>query len=197
MRVLLATAAIVCGLLAAGPAGAASATHSLGHRLPPPLRERAAAGAPVPTLGHRRHPFEFPAEGPCQGGFCWTPGEPVIAVGPTDILETVNTAATVYDKSTGTKLAEFDFGTFWDGSGTMSCVDPRALYMAGIDRFAFCKISLRKIEFSKQCYRSGLAPNDDSNEGVRRHYYRGRCRRTHVCPDCRPTGQESLVARSC
>ena len=90
-----------------------------------------------PTLRHRHHPFEFPAQGPCQDAFCWTPGEPVIAVGPTDILETVNTAATVYDKSTGTKLAEFDFDMFWDGSGTMSCVDPRALYMASIDRFAF------------------------------------------------------------
>ena len=136
MRVRIATAAILCCLLAAGTAGAAPGTSASGHRLTPPQRERAAAGASSPT-GHRRHhPFEFPAQGPCQGGFCWTPGEPVIAVGPTEILETVNTAATVYDKTTGAQLAEFDFASFWDGSGTMSCVDPRALYLA-TGQFAF------------------------------------------------------------
>ena len=137
MRVRIATAAILCALLAAAGTAGAAPPAGLGHRLPPPQRERASAHATAPALHVSHHPFEFPGEGPCQDGFCWTPGEPVIAVGPTDILETVNTAATVYDKSTGTKLAEFDFDSFWNGSGTTNCVDPRALYMAGIDRFAF------------------------------------------------------------
>jgi hypothetical protein len=82
----------------------------------------------------------FPGLGACDpipdGLSCSTPGEPVIAVGPSDVLETANTAAAVYDKSIGAKLAEFDFPTFWDGSGTDSCFDPRALYLASVDRFA-------------------------------------------------------------
>ena len=136
MRVRIATAAILCCLLGAGTAGAAPGTSASGHRLTPPQRERATAGASSPSAHRRRHPFQFPAQGPCQGGFCWTPGEPVIAVGPTEILETVNTAATVYNKTTGAQLAEFDFASFWDGSGTMSCVDPRALYLP-TGQFAF------------------------------------------------------------
>ena len=70
--------------------------------------------------------------------YFYTPGEPTIAVGPNDILETVNEAAAVYSKS-GTKLAEFDFGTFWPGgtdSNPVGCTDPRALYIQSIDRFA-------------------------------------------------------------
>jgi hypothetical protein len=56
---------------------------------------------------------QFPGEVPCLGGICSSPGEPVIAVGSKDILQTSNTAATVYSK-TGEKLAEFDFyKSFW------------------------------------------------------------------------------------
>ena len=70
--------------------------------------------------------------------YFWTPGEPVIAVGPSAILQTANQAAAVFDKS-GHKLAEFDFGTFWPGGTTtnpVQCTDPRALYIASVDRFA-------------------------------------------------------------
>ena len=70
--------------------------------------------------------------------YFWTPGEPVIAVGPSAILQTANQAAAVFDKS-GHKLAEFDFGTFWPGGTTsnpVECTDPRALYIASVDRFA-------------------------------------------------------------
>ena len=73
--------------------------------------------------------------GPCEAGSCWTPGEPVIAVGPTDIVETVNAAATIYSKTTGSQLTQLSFATFW-GAATTSCVDPRALYLASVDRFA-------------------------------------------------------------
>jgi hypothetical protein len=75
----------------------------------------------------------FPGMASCLGGICFTPGEPVIAVGPSDVLQTVNAAATVYSKA-GANRAEFDFSTFW-GAGTEYCVDPRALYIASVARF--------------------------------------------------------------
>jgi hypothetical protein len=78
---------------------------------------------------------QFAGMGPCEAGFCWAPGEPVIAVGPSHIVQTVNAAATVYEKSTGNLLAEFDFGTFW-GPSTTFCVDPRVIYLSAADRFA-------------------------------------------------------------
>src|SRR5213083_2241818 len=77
-------------------------------------------------LSARARVHEFAGMGPCEAGYCWAPGEPVIAVGPNHVVQTVNTAATVYDKSTGSLLSEFDFETFW-GPGTMFCVDPRAI----------------------------------------------------------------------
>jgi hypothetical protein len=69
--------------------------------------------------------------------YSYTPGEPVLAVGPSDVVETVNEAAGVFDKN-GNKLAEIDFGTFWGGtiSQPTQCTDPRALYIATVDRFA-------------------------------------------------------------
>ncbi len=102
-----------------------------------PQHERSASPShsATPHFLRNAHVREFPGMGPCEAGYCWTPGEPVIAVGPTDIVETVNASATVYSKATGNLLAEFDFGTFW-GSSTTFCVDPRALYLSSVDRFA-------------------------------------------------------------
>jgi hypothetical protein len=85
-----------------------------------------ACRCPVPS---------FAGMGPCEVGLCWTPGEPVVAVGPSHVVQTVNAAAAVYNKLTGVKLTELDFGTFW-GADTVYCVDPRALYIASADRFA-------------------------------------------------------------
>ncbi len=102
-----------------------------------PQRVRATS-APAPAAGTQPLAAltEFPGWGPCDpSGFCWGPGEPVVAVGPSDVLETVNTVATVYSKS-GTQLAQFDFSDFF-GPKEISCGDPRALYMASIERFAF------------------------------------------------------------
>jgi hypothetical protein len=108
-------------------------------RIHEPRSFRAAGPAvsrPVPASSIT----EFGGLGPCDpasGGYlCSTPGEPVVAVGPTDIVETANTAAAVYSKATGAKLAEFDFPSFWTGSGTDSCFDPRALYISTVERFA-------------------------------------------------------------
>jgi hypothetical protein len=79
---------------------------------------------------------EFTGWGPCDpSGFCWDAGEPDIAVGPNNVLETTNTVATVFSK-TGTKLAQYDFSEFF-GPKEISCGDPRALYISSIERFAF------------------------------------------------------------
>ena len=79
---------------------------------------------------------EFPGWGPCDpSGFCWDAGEPTLAVGPSYILETVNTVATVFNKS-GSKLAQYDFSEFFGPKG-ISCGDPRTLYIASIERYAF------------------------------------------------------------
>lgn len=78
---------------------------------------------------------QFPGETPCLGGLCSTPGEPVVAVGASDVLQTSNTAATVYGK-TGTKLAEFDFyKSFW-GEEVEDCGDVRTIYIPSVERFA-------------------------------------------------------------
>ncbi len=95
-----------------------------------------AAIACAPRAASASGLTEFPGWGPCDpSGFCWDAGEPTIAVGPSDVLETVNTVATVYSK-TGTQLAQFDFANDWGPKG-ISCGDPRTLYIASVDRFAF------------------------------------------------------------
>jgi hypothetical protein len=108
----------------------AVAAHVVPTRVPRPpgyIAPTQRPSAPAPLT-------EFAGQGPCDLRFCWAPGEPVVAVGPSDVLQTVNTAAAVYTK-TGTQLAVFDFETFW-GAGITECVDPRALYIATVDRFA-------------------------------------------------------------
>lgn len=151
--------------LDAATAGARSAPAANVHQVPRiiPSHERLAAGVKpaIPQFGARPHVREFPGMGPCEGGFCWTPGEPVIAVGLTDIVETVNTAATVYDKSTGNLLAEFDFGTFW-GSSTSYCVDPRALYLSSVNRFA---ISCTDITSGTSPMRFAISMTSDPTGG--------------------------------
>ena len=132
------------GLLLAGAAGASAATRA--PLIKPPvirIHEPRSFRAPGPGVS-RPIPLssitQFGGLGPCDpasgGFFCYTPGEPVVAVGPTDIVETANAAAAVYSKSTGAKLAEFDFPSFWTGSGTENCVDPKALYISTVNRFA-------------------------------------------------------------
>jgi hypothetical protein len=104
--------------------------------------QRTTTGARPVRFTNASPATEFPGLGSSETygatTYFWTPGEPVLAVGPNDILQTVNEAAAVYDK-TGKKLAEFDFGTFWPGgtvNNPVQCTDPRALYLASVDRFA-------------------------------------------------------------
>jgi hypothetical protein len=132
--------ALVVTVIAVAPAGAAAETDppptraALIRTVPTRVPQPRGFLAPAPSLSPPLGVSEFPGMGPCQGGFCYTPGEPVIAVGPSDVVQTVNAAATVYSK-TGTLLAEFDFSSFW-GADTSNCVDPRALYLAAANRFA-------------------------------------------------------------
>ena len=97
---------------------------------------RPSRGTPAPAVPPTPNQGQFPGVGTLRRLALLGPGEPVVEVGPTTVLQTVNTAATVYDKASGTKLAQFDF-TVWWGAQTTECVDPRALYIASVDRFAF------------------------------------------------------------
>jgi uncharacterized repeat protein (TIGR01451 family) len=81
-------------------------------------------------------PYLFPALGSCgHFGFCWAPGEPTLAVGPSDIVETVNDQAAVFSKA-GRQLADFDFESFWTGGTQVQCGDPRVIYLRPDNRFA-------------------------------------------------------------
>jgi len=137
MRSMGAAVAVIA--LVASVAVAALATPALADRAGiAPSRIPASRALAAPTSGiHAPSALtEFPGWGPCDpSGFCWDAGEPAVAVGPSYILETVNTVATVYSKS-GIKLAQYDFSEFFGPKG-ISCGDPRALYMAGIERYAF------------------------------------------------------------
>lgn len=133
VRLLFAAVVLAVAMLALA-AGAAFGASPSG---PSPQRVRTdPAPAPAAQIQPLSTLAEFPGWGPCDpSGFCWDAGEPVLAVGPSDVLETVNTVATVYSKS-GMQLAQFDFSDFF-GPKEISCGDPRALYIASIERFAF------------------------------------------------------------
>jgi hypothetical protein len=133
---LIATASsalVVSASLCAGVAGASDVApivrtvpeHTRSPRVvhPTPLSLSAPAGLSA-----------FAGMGPCLGGVCYTPGEPTVAVGPNDVVQAVNAAVTVYDKS-GVARAELDFDSFWGGE-TEYCVDPRVLYIGSVERFA-------------------------------------------------------------
>lgn len=135
VRAMFGAVALAAAMLAL----TAGAALGIGPSRPSAQRVRTvSAAAPVAATGIQPLSAltEFSGWGPCDpSGFCWDAGEPVVAVGPNDVLETVNTVATVYSKS-GTQLAQFDFSDFFGPKG-ISCGDPRALYIASIERFAF------------------------------------------------------------
>jgi hypothetical protein len=127
--------AVSLGVLLVAPArGWASTRAPLNRTVPEHVPAAGRAPAPQPAAPVPSATSEFPGMGPCLGGTCFAPGEPVIAVGQRYVLETVNSAATVYRKS-GAEVAQFPFSSFW-GAGTTLCVDPRALYISSVERFA-------------------------------------------------------------
>jgi hypothetical protein len=98
----------------------------------------------------------FSGLGPCGLTFCWAPADPVVAVGPTDIVETVNTQAAVYSKATFAQLAVFHFESFWTGGTNEQCLDPRAIYLPGDDRFA-----ISCIDFTANVMRFAISETAD------------------------------------
>lgn len=105
--------ALLFPLFVAGAQSASAATRAPLFR-PPVIQIRQSHGSAVPAQGFT-NPFAtsgvtaFAGLGPCDpalgGFFCYTPGEPVVAVGPSDVVETANAAAAVYSKTTGAKLS--------------------------------------------------------------------------------------------
>jgi hypothetical protein len=103
---------------------------------------------------------QYSGLGSCGLTYCWLSGEPVVAVGPTDLVETVNTQAAVYDKATGTQLALYHFESFWTGGTTEQCVDPRAIYLPGDDRFA-----ISCTDFPANVMRFAISKTGDPTNG--------------------------------
>jgi hypothetical protein len=130
----MALATLALAVLGHSDGARADAVSPLSRTVPSHIRQPGGLLPAAPQLSVPSGASEFPGMGPCLGGICFTPGEPVIAVGPNDVVQTVNAAATVYTK-TGSTRAEFDFNSFW-GAETTYCVDPRTLYIASADRFA-------------------------------------------------------------
>jgi hypothetical protein len=80
------------------------------------------------------------ALGDCQGNesnppLCYTPPDPDIAAGPSELIETVNCTVAAYSKA-GTQLGISDVRGLFGRDGTEGCTDPRIIYIPWIGRFA-------------------------------------------------------------
>ena len=64
-----------------------------------------------------------------------SPADPNIAVGPTYIVETINTAMSVYTKS-GTETSHTEFSDLFAPATNVFCADPRVIYWSWYDRYA-------------------------------------------------------------
>jgi hypothetical protein len=64
-----------------------------------------------------------------------SPADPNIAVGPTYIVETINTAMSVYTKS-GTETSHTEFSDLFAPATHVFCADPRVIYWSWDDRYA-------------------------------------------------------------
>ena len=145
MRRTLVTA--VLGLLVGGMTATAAASSATASPTTPPRADALVTSVPphIPVTpgtvidglrGSLLAANQYAGLTSCGLTYCWGAGEPVVAVGPTDVVETVNTQAAVYNKKTGAQLALYHFESFWNGGTTDECVDPRAIYMPGDNRFA-------------------------------------------------------------
>ncbi|HMD46354.1 MAG TPA: IPT/TIG domain-containing protein [Acidimicrobiales bacterium] len=158
---------LVMGLVTAVPIGVVGVTVPAGGTAvragahPVTFPERIRAGHP----GARVHPAgrsQFPGLGPCDTvGFCYTPGEPTVAAGPTDILETANTQLAVYNKATGAQLAVYPLETFWPGTSSADCVDVRGIYLPGDNRFAVSCVDIS----AAQTMRFAVSQSGDPTAG--------------------------------
>ncbi|WP_344671850.1 hypothetical protein [Catenulispora yoronensis] len=94
-----------------------------------------AAANPSADAKPARH--AYPVLTDCQGGsgYCFTPADPDLAAGPSELIETVNCAIATYSK-TGTQLAVTDLRTLVGIPITAGCFDPRVIYIPWSGRFA-------------------------------------------------------------
>jgi hypothetical protein len=129
--------------------------------------DQAPARIPVPpgTTANRLSPSRLAGNtysglGSCGLNYCWAPGEPVVAVGPSDLVETVNSQAAVYDKATGAQLALYPFESFWTGGSTEQCIDPRVIYLPGDSRFA-----MSCTDFPANVMRFAISKTGDPTNG--------------------------------
>lgn len=134
-RFKLVFAAVIAGVLFATVAIAGQAANpEIGAT--PPIKKISGGDGAV-TANPRGARYLFVAQACCAGGNGWAPGEPSIAVGKADIVETVNSSVTVYAKG-ATQPAEVfhqDLTSFF-GGGPIACVDPRVIYWSWNDRYA-------------------------------------------------------------
>jgi len=101
-----------------------------------PIKKVSGGDAAV-TANPRGTSDLFVAQACCAGGNGWAPGEPSIAVGKADIVETVNSSLTVYAKGATPPAEVFhqDLTSFF-GGGPIACIDPRVIYWSWSDRYA-------------------------------------------------------------
>ncbi|MDP9223319.1 MAG: hypothetical protein M3P18_05600 [Actinomycetota bacterium] len=64
-----------------------------------------------------------------------SPADPSLAVGPTYIVETINTSMTVYTKA-GQETSHREFGDLFAPATNVFCADPRVIYWSWSNRYA-------------------------------------------------------------
>jgi hypothetical protein len=128
----------------------------------PPIKKASVGNAPV-TTNPRGTSDLFVAQACCAGGNGWAPGEPSIAVGKADIVETVNSSVTVYAKGATPPVEVFhqDLTTFF-GGGPIACVDPRVIYWSWSDRYALVCSDIGSVP---NVVRFAVTTGDDPTQG--------------------------------
>lgn len=145
--------------------------------LPPPIEIRPSAeGNTLPlggigdfTRGSRQSLF------PGIGATGWTPPDPHIGVGPSQIVQIVNSSVAFFDKATGAKSFQQPIngaGGFFGGLGTTDFVfDPKALYDPVSQRFFIMALEL-KDDANNKISKVVVAVSDDNNPAGTWYKYR-------------------------
>lgn len=88
-----------------------------------------------PRVSSRPH---VPGLSYCQGDvdFCWSPGDPDIAAGPSEVIETINCSVGAFSKTNGALLWTSAIQDLFARTESNFCADPRVIYIPWIQRFA-------------------------------------------------------------
>ena len=157
---LLFAAVIAGGLLATVAIAGQASNPEIGAK--PPIK-KISGGYGAVTANPRGARYLFVAQACCAGGNGWAPGEPSIAVGKADIVETVNSSVTVYAKGATppTEVFHQDLTSFF-GGGPIACVDPRVIYWSWSDRYA---LVCSDIGSSPAVVRFAVTTSGDPSQG--------------------------------